>query len=73
MPTSTGSFPVTLMVSDSLGRSANPQNFALRIVTHGFKSTGSMFGVDLEGGRGGAREFPPLRFSRMAKCSSRVG
>jgi len=57
MPTSTGSFPVTLMVSDSLGRSANPQNFALRIVTHGFKSTGSMFGVDLEGGRGGAREF----------------
>jgi galactose oxidase-like protein len=56
-PTMTGPFPVTLMVSDSLGRSANPQNFTLLVGTHGFKSTGSMFGVDLEGGLGGAREF----------------
>jgi len=57
-PTSTGSFPVTLMVSDSLGRSANPQNFTLLVATHGFRSTGSMFGlVDVEGGTSGAREF----------------
>ncbi|MBZ5689955.1 MAG: hypothetical protein LAP86_33610 [Acidobacteriia bacterium] len=41
-PTATGSFPITVMVSDSLGRSAIPQNFTIGIAAHGFKATGSM-------------------------------
>jgi len=45
-PTVTGSFPITMMVSDSLGRGATPQDFTLVIATHGFKITGSI-GIDV--------------------------
>ena len=41
-PTAVGSFPITVMVSDSLGRSAIPQNFTIGVASHGFKATGSM-------------------------------
>ena len=41
-PTALGSFPITVMVSDSLGRNATPQNFTIVVAAHGFKVTGSM-------------------------------
>jgi Putative Ig domain/Kelch motif/Galactose oxidase, central domain len=41
-PTALGSFPITVMVSDSLGLSATPQNFTIVVAAHGFKVTGSM-------------------------------
>jgi hypothetical protein len=41
-PTSTGSFPITMMVVDSLTRSASPQDFTIEVGEHGFKVTGSM-------------------------------
>ena len=41
-PTALGSFPITVMVSDSLGSNATPQNFTIVVVAHGFKTTGSM-------------------------------
>jgi len=48
-PTSTGSFPITVMVSDSLGRNAAPQGFTISVVSHGFKLT--------SGAMANAREF----------------
>ena len=42
-PTSTGSFPITLMVVDSAAQSATPQDFTIDVALHGFKVTGSMF------------------------------
>ena len=41
-PTSTGSFPITVMVQDSKGNEATPQDFTIVIGEHGFKVTGSM-------------------------------
>jgi WD40 repeat protein len=41
-PTAVGSYPITAMVSDSLGRNASPQNFTIAIARHGFKPTGAM-------------------------------
>jgi hypothetical protein len=41
-PTATGSFPITVMVQDSAGQSATPQDFTIQIFPHGFKTTGSM-------------------------------
>jgi hypothetical protein len=41
-PTSIGSFPITVMVSDSLGQSATPQAFTIVVYQHGFKTTGGM-------------------------------
>jgi WD40 repeat protein len=41
-PTATGSFPVSLDVTDSIGRAAPQQDFTLQIFQHGFKATGSM-------------------------------
>jgi Putative Ig domain/Galactose oxidase, central domain len=41
-PTAPGVFPITLMVQDALGRSAAPQQFAIRIASNGFRVTGSM-------------------------------
>ena len=41
-PTTLGSFPITVMVSDSLGRNATPQNFTIAVAAHGFNVTGSM-------------------------------
>jgi WD40 repeat protein len=41
-PTATGSFPITVRVSDSLDRSATPQNVTIGIAAHGFKATGAM-------------------------------
>jgi len=40
MPTVTGSFPITVMVQDSAGQSATPQNFTLQAI--GFTPAGSM-------------------------------
>ena len=37
-----GSYPITVNVQDSLGRSASPQNFTIQVFSHGFKATGSM-------------------------------
>jgi Galactose oxidase, central domain len=43
-PTSAGSFPITVLVQDSVGQSANPQNFTLEVSGQGsgFALTGSM-------------------------------
>jgi WD40 repeat protein len=43
-PTSAGSFPITVMVRDSLGENAIPQNFTIRISSQGsvFTQAGSM-------------------------------
>ena len=41
-PTATGSFPITMMVVDSVSRSAPPQNFTIEVAAHGFKLTGRM-------------------------------
>jgi len=41
-PTAIGSFPITVVLSDSLGRSATPQNFTIGVTAHGFEATGSM-------------------------------
>jgi Galactose oxidase, central domain/Kelch motif len=41
-PTAVGSFPITIVVSDSLGRSATPQNLTIVVTAHGFRATGSM-------------------------------
>jgi len=46
-PTVAGSFPITVMVSDSLGRAAIPQDFTLVLGNHGFKISGSI-GIDVE-------------------------
>jgi hypothetical protein len=40
-PTMTGSFPISVVVQDSLGRTAAPQNFNIQIA-QSFSSTGSM-------------------------------
>jgi hypothetical protein len=41
-PTAAGSFPITVMVQDSLGRSAVPQDFQILVLPTGFTPTGSM-------------------------------
>ncbi len=41
-PAAAGSFPITVNVQDSLGRSAPPQNFTIQVFLHGFKAVGSM-------------------------------
>lgn len=41
-PTTVGSFPITAMAADSLGRNASPQTFTITIADHGFEATGTM-------------------------------
>jgi Putative Ig domain/Kelch motif/Galactose oxidase, central domain len=41
-PTALGSFPITVVVQDSLNRTAPQQDFSIQIFSHGFKATGSM-------------------------------
>lgn len=41
-PTVTGSFSITVMVHDSAGQNAMPQNFTVQVTLHGFAMTGSM-------------------------------
>jgi Galactose oxidase, central domain len=41
-PGVTGSFPVTVMVHDSVGQNATPQSFTVEVTLHGFVMTGSM-------------------------------
>ena len=41
-PTSTGSFPITVNVQDSLGQKAAAQTFTLQVYAHGFAPTGNM-------------------------------
>jgi hypothetical protein len=41
-PAVTGSFPINVMVSDSVGLTSSPQNFTVAVADHGFKLTGSM-------------------------------
>jgi len=41
-PAAAGSYPITVNVQDSLGRSAPPQNFTIQVFLHGFKAVGSM-------------------------------
>jgi len=41
-PTQMGSFPITVTVQDSLGRSSPPQDFTIQVFAHGFAPTGSM-------------------------------
>jgi hypothetical protein len=41
-PTATGSFPITVQVQDSHGRSSPPQNFNIQVMANGFKPTGDL-------------------------------
>lgn len=41
-PTTTGSFPITLVAQDLLGQNSAPQNFTIEIFSHGFAATGAM-------------------------------
>jgi hypothetical protein len=41
-PTADGPFTITVMLQDSLGRNAVPQNFTILVLSTGFKPTGSM-------------------------------
>ena len=41
-PTVIGSSPITVMVQDSVGQSATPQDFAIQIFARGFQATSSM-------------------------------
>lgn len=41
-PTATGAFPVTVMVQDSAGQNAPPEDFAVQVTSHGFAMTGNM-------------------------------
>ena len=41
-PTATGTFPITLMITDAAGQTATPQDFTVFVVAHGFKFTGLM-------------------------------
>jgi putative Ig domain-containing protein/galactose oxidase-like protein len=41
-PSTTGSFPISIDVTDSAGRSATPQAFTIHVFSHGFKLTGKM-------------------------------
>jgi hypothetical protein len=41
-PGVTGAFPITVMVQDSAGQNATPQNFTVQVTSHGFAMTGSM-------------------------------
>ena len=41
-PTAAGSFPITVMLTDSLGRESAPQDFTIQVLTQGFLPTGSM-------------------------------
>jgi hypothetical protein len=41
-PAVAGSYPITVNVQDSLGRSAPSQNFSIQVFSHGFKTVGSM-------------------------------
>lgn len=41
-PTTTGTFPITVMVTDAGGQSATPQDFTILVAPHGFKVTGDL-------------------------------
>lgn len=41
-PTVTGSFPISVMVQDSAGQNATPQNFTVQVTVHGFAMSGNM-------------------------------
>lgn len=41
-PLVTGAFPITVMVRDSAGQNATPQNFTIEVTLHGFVMTGTM-------------------------------
>src|SRR5262249_39295618 len=41
-PTTTGTFPITVMVTDTGGQSATPQDFPIVGPQHGFKSPGTL-------------------------------
>jgi len=41
-PTAIGSYPITAMATDSLGRNASPQTFTITIAAHGFEATGTL-------------------------------
>jgi hypothetical protein len=41
-PTAAGSFPITVQVQDSHGRSSAPQDFNIQVLANGFKPTGSL-------------------------------
>lgn len=41
-PTATGSFPITLTVTDALGQSSAAKDFTIVVAAHGFAATGSM-------------------------------
>jgi hypothetical protein len=41
-PTATGGFSVTVMVQDSAGQNATPEDFTVQVTSHGFAMTGSM-------------------------------
>jgi hypothetical protein len=41
-PTATGTFPITLMITDAVGQTSAPQDFTIVVAAHGFKVTGNM-------------------------------
>lgn len=41
-PTVTGTFPITLMVTDAAGQTSTPQDFTIVVAAHGFKVTDNM-------------------------------
>jgi hypothetical protein len=41
-PTAAGSYPITVQVQDSHGRSSAPQNFNIQVLAQGFKPTGNL-------------------------------
>jgi len=41
-PTATGTFPITLIVTDAAGQTSTPQDFTIFVSAHGFKVTGNM-------------------------------
>ena len=41
-PTATGTFPITVMITDAAGQTSTPQDFTILVARHGFKATGIM-------------------------------
>jgi hypothetical protein len=41
-PIATGTFPITVMVTDAAGQTSTPQDFTILVVAHGFEFTGLM-------------------------------
>ena len=41
-PTATGTFPITVMITDAAGQTSTPQDFTILVATHGFEATGNM-------------------------------